>query len=33
MHDLILAAAFAAMILTPCIIASISGKGSSEEEA
>jgi hypothetical protein len=31
MYDLILAFAFAAMILTPCIIASISGKSSGEE--
>jgi hypothetical protein len=31
MHDLILAFVFAAMILSPCIFASISGKRSSEE--
>lgn len=32
MHDIILAAIFAAMILVPCIVASASGK-SNEEEA
>jgi hypothetical protein len=31
MHDLILAFVFAAMILTPCIVASLSGKSSGEE--
>ena len=31
MHDLILAAVFAAMILLPCIVASASGKSSGEE--
>jgi hypothetical protein len=33
MHDLLLALAFVAMILTPCIVAAVGGKESSEASA